>query len=212
MRARVSRREYANHGYNSDSARECGPSVLSNNRPQAVTLLSAIDLPALVQLRADLRNGIWAIGGLATGYKSRQPGTIRQYTRTTDKRFTFERDRYTCRYLHCRRRTVDPGVLRLLSQAFPDLVPYHPNWRPVETHILYWTFTTSLEHLVPFPAGGTSDRENLITPCYMCNDAKNRVPHTVLGWDVVPTTETRWLGLTEYIPELRKAIKDLGPR
>lgn len=181
--------------------------LLSNKLDQARTSLAVIDFPALINLRAELRDTIWARGGLATGYKSPRAGMRRQCTRQADIRATFERDRYTCRYLHCRRKTIAPAVLRLISKAFPDLVGCHPNWYPIETHILYWVYGTSIEHLVPFPAGGTSNPENLLTACYMCNDAKNRVPHTVLGWDVAPPSESPWFGLSEYVAELRKVVR-----
>jgi len=185
-------------------------SLLSSDQAQARRALRGIDFPALCKARLEFRSRIWAKGGLASGYKSLHPGTGRQSTRRADIRATFERDRYTCRYLHCRRRTVAIEVLKLISHSLPDLLPRHSNWQPVETHILYWTYTTSLEHIVPFPAGGTSNRQNLLTACYMCNDAKNYVPHDILGWDIGPPAEYCWFGLTEYIPELRKAIKSLN--
>lgn len=183
--------------------------VLSHNRSQALTSLTAIDNSTLIKLRGDLRNSIWTKEGLAASYKSPQPGTTRQNTKAADRRATFERDKYTCRYLHCRRRTVAVEVLKLLSEAFPDVVPRHRNWRFIETHMLYWTYATRIEHIVPFPSGGTSSRKNLLTACYMCNDAKNHVPIAVLGWAIGPPAESSWRGLTEYIPELRKAIKKI---
>jgi 5-methylcytosine-specific restriction endonuclease McrA len=80
----------------------------------------------------------------------------------------FQRDHFTCRYSHCRRRTLYVPVLRALSRLLPDVIPYQKNWRPLEDHILYWTYSTSLEHTRSFPDGGTSDTENLITACYRC--------------------------------------------
>ena len=85
----------------------------------------------------------------------------------------FKRDHFVCRYSHCKRRTLYVPVLRALSTLFPDIIPYQNNWRPLEDHILYWTHATSLEHIVSFPYGGTSEPENLITACYQCNDVKN---------------------------------------
>lgn len=89
-------------------------------------------------------------------------------------------------------------------------MPYHPNWKPVEQHALYWTCSTSLEHLVSFPAGGTSAVENLITSCYQCNDIKNRLPLALLGWDVAERVDADWDGLTGLLPELRAALARRG--
>jgi hypothetical protein len=103
-------------------------------------------------------------------------------------------------------------VLRLLSKVFPDVLRHSPNWRPIDEHILYWTYSTSVEHIVPFPARGTSDPKNLLTACYLCNDVKNYLPLELLGWTIDdPPAQSTWLGLTEYIFELRKVVDDLGP-
>ena len=142
-------------------------------------------------------------------YQSPLPRTARQGTKSADVRATFTRDHYTCRYAHCRHPTVALEVLKLVSAAFPELVPYHPNWRPVDRHILYWTYSTSLEHAVSFPAGGTSSPDNLLTACYLCNDAKKHLPAELLGWTVSAPGESDWLGLTEYLAELQRVVRDL---
>ena len=74
----------------------------------------------------------------------------------------------------------------MLSALFPEIIPYRNNWRPLEDHILYWTYAASLEHHVSFPHGGTSDPKNLITACYQCNDIKNMIRVDELGWKVEP--------------------------
>jgi len=117
----------------------------------------------------------------------------------------FERDHFICRYSHCRKRTIHIPVLRALSVLFPEIVPYHRHWRPLEDHILYWTYATSLEHHVSFPHGGTSNPENLITACYQCNDTKNMIRADELGWKVADIQDEDWQGLNNYLP----ALKDL---
>jgi hypothetical protein len=119
----------------------------------------------------------------------------------------FKRDRFVCRYSHCRRRTLYVPVLRALSGLFPDLILYQSNWRPVEEHILYWTYATSLEHAISFPNGGTSNPENLITACYQCNDTKNMLDASELGWEVGRVEDVEWDGLSGYLPELLAAIR-----
>ncbi len=108
--------------------------------------------------------------------------TAQSPVRASDMMSAFTRDRFTCRYEHCRRRTIYAPVLKHLSRMLPDILPYQKNWRPVEDHILYWTWSTSLEHKVSFPFGGTSAPDNLITSCYQCNDLKNILPYEDLGW------------------------------
>jgi len=177
--------------------------LVAGHRTEALAALRAIDFRALVDLRTATRCE-WRRSGGTTPEKALISGAKRQSTKRSDIRATFARDGYTCRYTHCRRQTVDLEVLKLLSRAFPDVLPYHGNWRPVEEHILYWTYSTSLEHIVPFPAGGTSDVKNLLTACYLCNDIKNCRALDLLGWTVGPPPESGWRGLTEYISELRK--------
>ncbi|HWX41846.1 MAG TPA: HNH endonuclease [Blastocatellia bacterium] len=117
----------------------------------------------------------------------------------------FRRDHFVCRYAHCRRRTLYAPVLRALSGLFRDLISYQSNWRPVEEHILYWTYATSLEHAISFPNGGTSNPENLITACYQCNDTKNMLDASELGWEVARVEDMEWDGLSGYLPELLAA-------
>src|SRR5207244_3125993 len=69
---------------------------------------------------------------------------------------------------------------------FPDVWRLTPNWRPVEQNAILWTWSTSLEHLVPFPYGGTSDPSNLVTACYQCNDIKSDRLIEDLGWALTP--------------------------
>ena len=115
----------------------------------------------------------------------------------------FRRDHFVCRYVHCRRRTIAIPVLRALSRALPELIPYHPNWKPVSGQILYWIYATSLEHHTSFPHGGTSDESNLLTACYQCNDLKNWLDANALGWTVGPPDEGDWNGLEILLPQLR---------
>jgi hypothetical protein len=181
--------------------------LLTGNRTEALVALRAIDFVALMKLRAETRSRAWGRSVGAAAYRSPFPGAKRLNPASALKRAAFTRDKYICRYAHCRRPTVDPGMLKLLSRAFPDVLPYHSNWKPIDDHILYWTYSTSLEHVISFPAGGTSDAGNLITACYLCNDTKNRLPLEWLGWTIGPPAESDWFGLTEYKTELNKTVR-----
>jgi 5-methylcytosine-specific restriction endonuclease McrA len=173
-------------------------------------VLRTIDFSSLVQRRATAYSQVWGPGGLAAGFKLPVSEARRTAARRVDIRATFSRDHYTCRYSHCRRQTVSTDVFRLLSTAFPNILPYHRNWRPLDRHILYWIYSTSLEHLIPFRSGGTSAAENLLTACYECNDIKNYLPIERLEWQVTEPASSEWNGLIEYIPRLRSAIERLS--
>ncbi len=126
------------------------------------------------------------------------------------KRDTFGKDHYVCRYSHCGKRTIDLRVLKFLARLFPEELAYHPNWHPVEDHIIQWTNSASIEHRVSFPYGGTSLPENLITACYQCNDAKNLYLAEDLGWIVANRPQSEWDGLTRYLSDLREAVSANG--
>ena len=64
----------------------------------------------------------------------------------------FHADRFTCRF--CGKRTILVQILRLLSGLYPDVFPDHPNWKWGVGHPVYWTHSTSIEHLVPLSRGG----------------------------------------------------------
>ena len=180
--------------------------LCDGDRVGARNALLGIDFDAVRSRRSDSIRVVWGSDGVARGYKSSRPGARRLPTRTADIRATFSRDKYTCRYAHCGRPTIALDVLKLLSRAFPDIMPYQSNWKPLERHMLYWVYSTSLEHRVAFPAGGTSEASNLLTACYLCNDVKNCIPADVLGWRVSEPADSSWAGLTEFLPRLRTAV------
>jgi 5-methylcytosine-specific restriction endonuclease McrA len=160
--------------------------------------LQEIDVDWLTAERARALESVW--GTSSTVIKPVRPPqkTARAPVRTADKRATFQRDRFTCRYAHCQRRTIDLDVLKALSRLFPDVLPYQQNWHPVQSHIVYWTWSTSLEHREAFPFGGTSEPENLLTACYQCNDIKNSLPLEALGWRLTEPATSDWDGLRRY--------------
>jgi len=122
----------------------------------------------------------------------------------------FKRDGYTCRYVHCGRRTIDDGVLRLLSTVLPEDLPYHPNWKLDSVHPIYWTHTASLEHVVAWSTDGTNDVEgNLVTACSCCQYAKNYYDLAILGWEIAPLDDgsKAWGGLKDMETKLREAVR-----
>ena len=60
---------------------------------------------------------------------------------------------------------------------------------------IYWTHSTSLEHIVPIAHGGADDQSNFATSCYACNDARVDYLLEELGWELRPVpTEVGWAG------------------
>ncbi len=164
--------------------------------------LAQLDLTRLAEERESAMRTVWGPGSKVVKPALPPGKTPRMPVRVADLTATFERDHFTCRYAHCRRRTIYLPVLKALSKAFPGILPYHSAWRPVSDHLLYWICSTSLEHKISFPNGGTSDPENLITACYLCNDVKNYLTAESLGWTIEPPGESNWMGLRQYIADL----------
>jgi 5-methylcytosine-specific restriction endonuclease McrA len=107
----------------------------------------------------------------------------------------FVRDGFTCVY--CRRRTIPPQVLRLISRAFPEQFPYHPNWKSDIAPRAYWDISTTLDHVHAVSMGGDyQDPANLVTACYRCQDQKNNLSLEILGWSVRRDGDG-WSGLIE---------------
>jgi len=189
--------------------------ALQGHHQAARSVLASIDSQRLIserkaalRLRRTLlaRTKIW---GHPTGSATQRvtaQGLKRVPVPVSTMLATFQRDKFVCRYSHCGKRTIYVPVLRALSALFPDLITYNSNWRPFEDHILYWTFGASVDHAIPFPHGGTSDPQNLITACYQCNDLKNMLLASDLGWtvgDIDPDDD--WDGLMAYLSPLDKA-------
>ena len=126
-------------------------------------------------------------------------------TVTREKLETFARDRWTCRF--CGALTIDLRILRGLSRLFPEMLPFHPNWKFSESHPVYWTHSTSLEHVIPFARGGADDPSNFVTTCYACNDARGDLLLEEIGWALQPIAGNEWLGLTDHLADLTAAAK-----
>lgn len=144
--------------------------AIARNFSEARDLLQILDLEAVRRERAQLQSSTH----LARCQQSKRQRikTPRKDASRSEMLRTFRRDRFTCRYSHCQRKTIYIEVLKELSRLFPDQLPYHRNWKFDSSHLLYWVYGTSLEHKLSFPHGGDSSEANLITACYLCNDTK----------------------------------------
>jgi hypothetical protein len=132
------------------------------------------------------------------------PAELSRSNRTINERTQmriFRRDKFICRY--CNRRTVIVPLLRLLSIAFTDIFPYHPNWRTDKCHLGYWRDAASCDHVIPIARMGTSQPDNLLTACYMCNSIKQNWLVEELRWEIQPVADDKgWDGLSTYYCDL----------
>src|SRR2546425_730530 len=175
--------------------------AVEKNFSEARELLAGLDREAIANERKQLLSSIWS----TPRKSSARPSIKIKRTGVPDrlKLQVFHRDKFTCRYVHCQRRTIYIPVLRQLSRLFPDLLAYHPNWKPVADHLFYWIYSTSIEHKLSFPHGGDSAEMNLITACYCCNDAKNYLHLDDLAWEITEPSESDWDGLVGLLPSLK---------
>ena len=120
----------------------------------------------------------------------------------------FMRDKFTCRY--CGKRTVFVPILRALSFRYPEILPYHPNWKWNSCHPIYWTHSASCDHLIPIARGGTNELGNLVTACYMCNSTKQNWLLHELGWSLFPISDVQWDGLLGYYRRLCEVTEVVG--
>lgn len=144
--------------------------------------------------------------------KYRKAEKIQRSGHDSYKKAVFESSRYTCCY--CNRKTIDLEVLKAISRAIPDAFPYHKNWKFSESHILYWVYSTSLEHVIPLALGGKNDPSNMRASCYLCNDAKSDISLEDLGWEISTDADNanHWSGLTEYLPQLQNISHGVIPQ
>lgn len=118
----------------------------------------------------------------------------------------FARDRYSCRY--CGTRTILIPVMYTISALYGSIFKAHRHWRRDETDIAYWTYATSLEHIVPTQHGGTNEVTNLATACWRCNALKGSATLEQIGWTLRPVSDRPWDGLGSRLPELLTVLDE----
>jgi hypothetical protein len=122
--------------------------------------------------------------------------TKRQYT-PFESTCLFITDGFVDRYDG--ERLVFPGVLRVLSDIFPNDFPYHPNWKSGACHQWYWELFPTVDHIVPVTLGGLDESENWVTTSMFNNLAKSNITLENLGWSIAPRGDfNKWDGLIHW--------------
>lgn len=113
-------------------------------------------------------------------------------------------DRYTGEKL------LNPGMLKVLSNYFPDEFPYQPHWKMTDTHIAYWELVPTLDHIYPIAKGGHDDESNWVTTSMKNNSMKSNYTIDEIHWTLYPKGDiSDWDGLTKVFLELVNNDKDL---
>jgi HNH endonuclease len=114
---------------------------------------------------------------------------------------TFVRDRFHCRY--CQGWVIHEPIMRLLGAVFPDVFPWHPNWRGGLTHPAVISRSPLVDHVVPGSSGGAwLDPDNLVTACNPCNAIKADFTLAQLGWHIHDIPIDEWDGLISFYQPL----------
>lgn len=113
----------------------------------------------------------------------------------------FMRDGFIDRYTG--EKLVNPGILKVLSEYFPDEFPFHPHWKMSETHIAYWELIPTIDHIYPIAKGGSDDKSNWVTTSMKNNSIKSNYTIDEIHWNLYPQGSLKdWNGLTGCFVEL----------
>ncbi len=124
---------------------------------------------------------------------------------------TFLRDGFIDRYSGG--RLLYPGALRILSLELPNEFPYQSHWKTTDTHMGYWYFYPTVDHVYPIARGGSNTEDNLVTTSQLRNSAKSHWTLEELGWELHPPGNLIvWDGLlksaVEYVENNPRLLDD----
>jgi len=106
----------------------------------------------------------------------------------------FLKDNFIDRYSG--EKLIFPGMIKILSLEFPEIIKYHKNWKMSETHMIYWELMPTVDHLIPVARGGKDEMSNWITTSMIRNSAKSNWILDELGWELSDENNSEeWNGL-----------------
>ena len=113
----------------------------------------------------------------------------------------FARDGFIDRYSG--KPLVNPGMLKILSVYYPEDFPYQAHWKMTETHIAYWEYVPTIDHIEPIAAGGADDEHNWVSTSMLNNAIKSNWTLKQLGWELYePGALNEWDGLSHLFVQL----------
>jgi hypothetical protein len=96
-------------------------------------------------------------------------------------------------------KLVFPPVLRIISDFFPDLFPFHKNWKMSDCHMAYWQLSPTIDHIIPVARGGSNNEDNMVTTSMLRNSIKANWLLEEIGWTLYPPGKREeWDGLTGW--------------
>ena len=115
----------------------------------------------------------------------------------------FARDGFIDRYSG--KPLVNPGMLKILSVYYPEDFPYQAHWKMTETHIAYWEYVPTIDHIEPIAAGGADDEHSWVSTSMLNNAIKSNWTLKQLGWELYePGALNEWDGLSHLFVQLVK--------
>ncbi len=131
----------------------------------------------------------------------------RRYSKT-EKLQIFKRDGFIDRYSG--EKLLHPGILRIISFYFPEIVPFHPHGKQEECHMAHWLLMPSIDHIVLIARGGMDKKENWVTTSMKRNLVKNNWTLEELEWSLYPPGDiAAWDGLSMLYLELMEKEEQL---
>lgn len=103
-------------------------------------------------------------------------------------------------------------VLVAISDVFPELFSYHPNFARGKIHPAFWALAPEADHVIAHSSGGTNEPSNLTTLHTTCNTRKSSTARSALPPVVIGNHDAAWDGLTAVYPGVVAAGEEHGVR
>jgi HNH endonuclease len=179
-----------------DMLSEAADAILAGDLDRARNLVRRTDMPVLFEHttlvmsgsdpRIQRRRPIELPAGKVARLASRMPSG--EATKAL-----FARDGWRCRFCDC--RVVPPKFRTAMRTALPGAI----RWSKAEGfHGAFIAMSASVDHVVPYSAGGTNEEENLVTACWSCQFGKDAYSLEELGLldpRARPPVKDSWDGL-----------------
>lgn len=108
---------------------------------------------------------------------------------------------------------LNPGVLKVISDMYPDEFPYHPHGKMSVSHIAFWELFPTIDHIFPVARGGADEPNNWVTTSMLHNQVKNNWTLEQLNWTLHDKGDLKkWDGLTslfvDFVSKSPEFMKD----